>query len=628
MTWSTPGLHKITWTSCCRGRGSNFVDNEAGLFAALYYNPQQPSSSPQFYDLPVFNFPVDKPISYNFNVEDPDGQELEYSLEKPYGMFEDPYASMTQKGFKLTNDGKIVWDKPVQGLWLVNVKVKEKANGAYTGAYVLREFILNIGSFTNEAPQFAPLAQKFVKEGEAVSFDVEASDSQNITINASGSVFEKGASFKQTVQGAAAKGTFSWTPALGTSGKFVVQFTATDAHIMPLTSQAAVTVTVVPANCGVLAAPAIKSQPCEGSSNGQVTVAGSNGLEPFLYSLDGGTTFKTEALFTNLAAGTYQAVVKDASGCLSAPVPVTLQGQAALSVSFTTAFKSVCASGNPIRLTGGSPVGGSYSGTGVKDGVFNPATAGPGAHTISYTYTNGNGCTNTATTTLTVAAAPTASAGTDQTVYYGYAEAGCATLSATATGGSSNYTYSWSTGAATQAISVCPTATTTYTVTVTDASGCSSTDDVTVFVTDVRCGNKLDKVSVCHNGNEICIAPEAVAAHLAHGDVLGSCATGGNLKAQSAGNMEASAATQELSVYPNPMGAKAQVTLKLKEQDYVTLEILDNNGKVVKKLYEGTAAANQEQSFEIRRSIGNQPLYIARLTTSKGTQFIRIMLAD
>lgn len=175
---------------------------------------------------------------------------------------------------------------------------------------------------------------------------------------------------------------------------------------------------------------------------------------------------------------------------------------------------------------------------------------------------------------------------------------------------------------------VCPEETTTYTVTATDPSGCTSTDEVTVFVYDYRCGKKLDKISVCHNGKEICIAPEAVAAHLAHGDVLGSCATGDNLKAQSAANMESSAATQELSVYPNPMGAKAQVTLKLKEQDYVTLDILDNNGKVVKKLYEGTAAANQEHSFEIRRSIGNQQLYIARLTTSKGTQFIRIVLAD
>ena len=273
VTWSKPGLHQITWTSCCRGQGTNFGANEAGLFAAVYYNPEQPNSSPQFYDLPVFNFPADKPINYNFNVEDPDGHELEYSLEKPYGIVEDVYVTLNQKGFKITNDGKIVWDKPMQGLWLVNVKVKEKVNGNYTGVYVLREFILNIGTFTNEAPQFTPVAQKFVKEGEAVSFSVEASDNQNVTISATGSVFEKGASFRQQVQSTAAKGVFSWTPPLGTSGKFVVQFTATDAHMMPLTSQMAVTVTVVPANCGVLAAPAIKTQPCEGSSNGQVTVA-------------------------------------------------------------------------------------------------------------------------------------------------------------------------------------------------------------------------------------------------------------------------------------------------------------------------------------------------------------------
>lgn len=388
----------------------------------------------------------------------------------------------------------------------------------------------------------------------------------------------------------------------------------------------AVTVTVVPAKCGVLATPTVKALPCEGSSNGQVTVAGSYGLEPFMYSLDG-ATFRPEALFTALAAGTYQAVVKDANGCLSAPVTVTLQAQPLPTVSFTTAFRSVCATGSPVRLSGGSPVGGRYYGTGVKDGSFSPATAGAGTHTIYYAYTNSNGCTNTAAATITVNEAPVASAGNDQTVYYGYAKASCATLSATATGGSAKYTYSWSTGATTQTINVCPTATTIYTVTVTDALGCSGTDDVTVFVIDVRCGNKMDKVLVCHSGNEICIAPEAVKAHLAHGDVLGGCTTGSKLKAEKAANMQVAAATQEFSVYPNPMGAKAQLILKLKEQDYITLDILNMDGKVVRKLYQGDAAANQVLNFDIKRSIGSQNLYIARLTTTKGTQFIKIILA-
>jgi hypothetical protein len=88
------------------------------------------------------------------------------------------------------------------------------------------------------------------------------------------------------------------------------------------------------------------------------------------------------------------------------------------------------------------------------------------------------------------------------------------------------YTFSWSPGTTTPGnatTEVCPTVTTTYTLTVTDSQGCSGIDDVTVYVNDVRCGNKLDKVKVCHKGKEICIAAEAVDAHLKHGDALGSC---------------------------------------------------------------------------------------------------------
>jgi hypothetical protein len=49
-----------------------------------------------------------------------------------------------------------------------------------------------------------------------------------------------------------------------------------------------------------------------------------------------------------------------------------------------------------------------------------------------------------------------------------------------------------------------------------------------------RCGNNDKKVLICHippgnpeNAHEICVGEPSVDAHLAHGDVLGSCPTGG-----------------------------------------------------------------------------------------------------
>ncbi|MCD4747519.1 MAG: PKD domain-containing protein [Bacteroidales bacterium] len=46
----------------------------------------------------------------------------------------------------------------------------------------------------------------------------------------------------------------------------------------------------------------------------------------------------------------------------------------------------------PFELTGGNPVGGIYTGSGVSNGYFDPVTAWIGSHTITYTYIDLNNC--------------------------------------------------------------------------------------------------------------------------------------------------------------------------------------------------------------------------------------------
>jgi hypothetical protein len=57
-------------------------------------------------------------------------------------------------------------------------------------------------------------------------------------------------------------------------------------------------------------------------------------------------------------------------------------------------FSDLCGLDAPITLTEGSPAGGTYSGTWVTGGSFNPMLAGAGSYNINYTYTDMNGCTN------------------------------------------------------------------------------------------------------------------------------------------------------------------------------------------------------------------------------------------
>ncbi len=65
-------------------------------------------------------------------------------------------------------------------------------------------------------------------------------------------------------------------------------------------------------------------------------------------------------------------------------------------------YVAVSISTPPFALTGGTPTGGTYSGTGVTNGVFSPAVAGIGIHTITYTYTDPNLCENSAENTIQV----------------------------------------------------------------------------------------------------------------------------------------------------------------------------------------------------------------------------------
>ncbi len=61
----------------------------------------------------------------------------------------------------------------------------------------------------------------------------------------------------------------------------------------------------------------IASYLCHGALQGEISINGvSGGLAPYEYSINAGTDFYSNNFFSGLAPGTYQTVVRDASGCL------------------------------------------------------------------------------------------------------------------------------------------------------------------------------------------------------------------------------------------------------------------------------------------------------------------------
>lgn len=71
-------------------------------------------------------------------------------------------------------------------------------------------------------------------------------------------------------------------------------------------------------------------------------------------------------------------------------------------VALTGNPDTLCKNAGAITLSGGSPAGGTFSGTGVTGGSFNPAAAGTANTVITYEYTDNNGCTASATETIVV----------------------------------------------------------------------------------------------------------------------------------------------------------------------------------------------------------------------------------
>lgn len=145
--------------------------------------------------------------------------------------------------------------------------------------------------------------------------------------------------------------------------------------------------------------PALSTQTITWSVNG--TSAATPNVKISL-STDGGLTFPITLLASTSNDGS-ELVTLPNNPTTTARIKVEAVGNIFFDISnvnFTItpaavvtcpANSAVCVNAPAFALTGGLPAGGTYSGTGVSAGMFNPSTAGVGMHTI--TYTNGGSCT-------------------------------------------------------------------------------------------------------------------------------------------------------------------------------------------------------------------------------------------
>ena len=210
-----------------------------------------------------------------------------------------------------------------------------------------------------------------------------------------------------TITGTPSGGTFSgngvsgttFNPSTASTGNNIVTYTYTDGN--GCTSSTTQNVTVNAATS--VSITGLAASYC--SNDGSVAMTGTPSGGTFSGNGVSGTTFDPAMASSgnNIITYTYT----NGSGCTTSTTQnVTVN--AVPTVSINGLLATYCVSSSSVAMTG-TPSGGTFSGNGVSGTTFDPASAGIGNHTVTYTFTTSDGCTETSTQSVDIIAQPVAS---------------------------------------------------------------------------------------------------------------------------------------------------------------------------------------------------------------------------
>jgi hypothetical protein len=265
---------------------------------------------------------------------------------------------------------------------------------------------------------------------------------------------------------------------------------------------------VVYTNTFVIAQPALLAASisqtnvtCFGGANGKLKATPSGGNSPYTYTwMPGGAATSS---VSNLTAGAYTVIIRDANACTSTFTVNVIQ-PSALSIFAFASSPTVCSGESSVLVaagTGGTPA---YTYTwsgGVTNGVPFTQTA-----TATYTVngTDANGCASSTTASILVNPNPTLSIAGSGTICSG------SSLTLTTSGANS---YTWSTGSNSASIIVNPTSTTVYTVTGSNSNGCTGVKTETIIVgTSPVISINSSTPSVCQ-GNSVTLTASGASTY-------------------------------------------------------------------------------------------------------------------
>ncbi len=220
----------ISWDGCCRNTAVNLANQDGYYFEAVINNSNsQCNSSPIIGSNPVPYNCINIPVTYNFQVSEPDGDSLYYSFiaasEIQFGgtgsvpvAYNGGYSPTSPiNGITLDpNTGEINFTPTIQGAFVVVVKIEEFDSSGTSLGYIMQDFQFQIitqncinsppstpvSPITNFSGNAIYLGGNSIQacEGDSICFDVEFLDVDpldSIYINSNVAQIFPGASFIQ-----------------------------------------------------------------------------------------------------------------------------------------------------------------------------------------------------------------------------------------------------------------------------------------------------------------------------------------------------------------------------------------------------------------------------------------------
>ncbi|MEO5643482.1 MAG: gliding motility-associated C-terminal domain-containing protein [Bacteroidia bacterium] len=212
---------------------------------------------------------------------------------------------------------------------------------------------------------------------------------------------------------------------------------------------------------------------CNNLCNGTATSNPVGGVGPYTYLWMPGS--QTTNSISGLCAGSYTLTVTDANSCVqNQTVIITQPNPLTVTINATQiSCNAVCNGAAAAAVSGGTPP---YSYLWLPGNQTTPSISNLCAGSYTIQITDANSCVNSASVVLIQPTALVLAPSVTNTSCNGSCNG---TASVSASGGMGPYTYSWAPGGQTTS-SINSLCAGSYTVTVTDASGCTSTQIITV----------------------------------------------------------------------------------------------------------------------------------------------------